>query len=220
MRGIHTLIRGAAILIAAVLQACAGGSSTPARSTTQPDVVVAVLETSKGEITVTLDRGRAPITVANFLSYAGRGDYDGTVIHRVVPGFVIQGGGWTPDLQERAKATAATGRPDAPIKNEWPNGLTNTRGALAMARDEQPDTATREFYINLADNGRLDTARATTGNAGYAVFGRVIDGMDVVDAIAAAPTEPRPETGVTDGSMNNVPIEPVVLVRVVVLPAR
>ncbi len=177
--------------------------------------IYVLIATSKGDITIQLNAWSAPITVTNFLDYASRGECTDTIIHRVVPGFVIQGGGWTADLQDRAKAAAARGQPDKPIKNEWSNGLKNIRGTIAMARETDPDSATREFFINLADNTKLDTARPTTGNAGYAVFGRVIGGMDVVDAIARVPTAPRPDTGVADGSMNNVPLDPIIVKRIV-----
>src|SRR5262249_42591841 len=156
------------------------------------------MDTSMGEIVVELDSAKAPITVANFLAYADRGDYNGTIFHRVVPHWVVQGGGWTPNLKERAKLAAAAGNPDLAIKNEWQNGLKNVRGSIGMARDEGPDTATREFYINLEDHPKLDTAREKNGNAGYAVFGRVVGGMDVVDRIAAIPTHPMKVEGVTD----------------------
>jgi peptidyl-prolyl cis-trans isomerase A (cyclophilin A) len=188
---------------------CAGQSSA-----TDAALVRVRMETSKGDIELELDRARAPVTVDNFLGYVERGAYDGTVFHRVVEDFVIQGGGWTADLKERAKEDAAAGRPDVPIRNEWRNGLKNVRGTIAMARDEGPDTATREFYINVADNAKLDTAREKAGNAGYAVFGRVVQGMDVVDAIRRVPTRAVSVAGVTDGSMNNVPVEAVVVKRV------
>jgi cyclophilin family peptidyl-prolyl cis-trans isomerase len=167
-----------------------------------------------GTIVVQLACVEAPVSVANFLHYADSGAYDGTIFHRVVKGFVIQGGGWTPDLKERAKVAAAAGHPDVPIKNEWQNGLKNVRGTIAMARDEGPDTATREFYINLVDNPKLDIARAKAGNAGYAVFGRVVEGMDVVDRIGAVATRNVDVAGVTDGSMENVPVETVVIRRI------
>ena len=192
--------------------ACAGPSAKSAHAN---EPVLVEVTTTRGPITLELDPAHAPITVANFLYHVRAGHYDGTVIHRVVPGFVIQGGGWTSDLVERAKADAAAERPDALIKNEWQtSGLKNLRGTIAMAREKEPDSATREFFINLADNAKLDTPREVSGNAGYAVFGRVVGGMDVVDAIAAVPTRPRPETGVTDGSMNNVPVEAIVVTRV------
>lgn len=167
------------------------------------------MTTSKGVIVLELDRERAPISVANFLMFADRGAYDGTIFHRVVENFVIQGGGYTPELMERAKRDKEAGHPDVPIKNEWQNGLKNVRGTIAMAREEQPDTATREFYINVADNAKLDTARPQTGHAGYAVFGRVVEGMEVVDAIRHVPTGARPSPDVTDGSLNNVPVLPI-----------
>jgi peptidyl-prolyl cis-trans isomerase A (cyclophilin A) len=169
------------------------------------------METSMGDVVVELDPAHAPVSTANFLKYADSGAYDGTTFHRVVPGFVIQGGGWTRDFTERAKSGAAAGHPDVPIRNEWQNGLKNERGTIAMARDEAPDSATREFYINLKDNPKLDTAREKTGNAGYAVFGRVVSGMEVVDRIASARTHAVDVAGVTDGSMENVPEEPVVI---------
>lgn len=173
------------------------------------------MTTSLGEIVLVLDREHAPITTENFLAHMRAGHYDGTIIHRVVPGFVIQGGGWTPGLVERARLDAEAGRPDTPIKNEWASsGLKNLRGTIAMARETDPDSATREFFINLADNERLDVPREVSGGAGYAVFGRVVRGLDVVDAMATVPTAPRPETGVSDISMNHVPREPIVIMRV------
>jgi cyclophilin family peptidyl-prolyl cis-trans isomerase len=198
------------VLVAMLAMGCAG----PRGVADGGKVVRVRMETSKGDIVLELDRGRAPITVANFLMYVERGAYDGTIFHRVMEKFVIQGGGWTPDLMERAKADAAAGKPDVPIKNEWQNGLKNVRGSIAMAREEGPDTATREFYINVQDNPKLDTAREKTGNAGYAVFGHVVEGMDVVDAIRHVPTHEVNVPGVTDGSMGNVPLEPVVIRRV------
>jgi cyclophilin family peptidyl-prolyl cis-trans isomerase len=164
------------------------------------------MDTSAGEIVLELDRDKAPISVENFLAYAERGAYDGTVFHRVIPTFVIQGGGYDARLIERAKVDAAAGTADKPIKNEWRNGLKNVRGTIGMARDADPDTATREFYINVADNARLDTARETTGNAGYAVFGKVVKGMDVVDAIKSGETYAIPER-----DMKDVPLVPVVI---------
>jgi peptidyl-prolyl cis-trans isomerase A (cyclophilin A) len=207
-----------------VMSGCAGSDSAAgaaARSDrssgggdTAAQLIPVELRTSEGDIRIELDRAHAPITDDNFLKYADAGAYDGTIFHRVVPGFVVQGGGWTADLHERAKDAAAAGHPDVPIKNEWQNGLKNQRGTIAMARDAAPDTATREFYINLVDNPKLDTAREKTGNAGYAVFGRVVHGMEVVDRIGHAPTHPVQVAGVTDGSMENVPAEPIVIYSV------
>lgn len=153
------------------------------------------LVTSKGTIVVELDREKAPITVSNFLRYVEDGFYDGTIFHRVVPDFVIQGGGFTPDL------TRKDTRP--PIINESNNGLSNLRGTIAMARTNDPDSATSQFYINLVDNTSLDYA---PDRPGYAVFGRVIEGMDVVDAIAAVETTTR-------NGFNDVPVENIVIER-------
>lgn len=207
----------------------AAGCQTPPGTQVPSDAreVHVTMHTSAGDIELELDRARAPISVGNFLMHARRGDYDGTCFHRVIPTFVIQGGGWVVDrssggvpasrgftLVERAKLDEAAGRKDVPITNEWTNGLKNVRGTIAMARDAAPDSATREFYINVADNARLDTAREKTGNAGYAVFGRVVRGMEIVDAIKDGATTERPDI-ISDGEgMKDVPIEPVVIERV------
>jgi peptidyl-prolyl cis-trans isomerase A (cyclophilin A) len=165
------------------------------------------MTTSLGDIVLELDPAKAPVTVRNFLAYADKGDYNGTIFHRVHPGFVIQGGGRTPDLTE-----LPSGRP---IRNEWLNGLKNVRGTIAMARETAPDSATREFYINLTDNPRLDLPRDTTGKAGYAVFGRIIAGMDTVDRIRGVEVRHIPEK-----DLQNVPIKPVVIERVVRITAE
>jgi peptidyl-prolyl cis-trans isomerase A (cyclophilin A) len=144
-----------------------------------------VFRTSKGDIVIELDRVKAPISVENFVQYVKDGFYNETVFHRVVAGFVIQGGGFdTKGVQKQTRT---------PIKNEWQNGLKNNRGTLSMARTPMPDSATSQFFINLKDNAALDTPR---GGAAYAVFGKVISGMEVVDAIAAVPCvvkAPNPE---------------------------
>lgn len=205
------------ILTVSLMLACSACSSAPSTSNTpspSPGIIRVSMQTSRGTILLDLDRAHAPISVGNFLAHAAEGDYDNTCFHRVVPGFVIQGGGWTGELIERAKAAEAAGHKDQRIKNEWTNGLKNTRGTIGMARDTDPDTATREFYINLADNARLDTARETTGRAGYAVFGRVVEGMDVVDEIARGKTIDRPDI-LSDGEgLKNVPVEPVMVLSV------
>ena len=180
----------------------AGVAPSPKQSA---KLVYARLSTTMGDIILELNETAAPVTVANFLGYVERHAYDGTIFHRVIGGFVIQGGGYTPDLQERAKVEGGGENKDPKIKNEWTNGLKNVRGSIAMARDADPDTATREFYINVADNPKLDTAREQTGKAGYCVFGRVVVGLDVVDKIRAVKTGPRPDVKVDDGSMENVP---------------
>ena len=136
------------------------------------------LSTSMGDIVLKLDAEKSPITVANFLQYVKAGQYNGTVFHRVIDDFMIQGGGMTPDMQEKPVR--------APIKLEAKNGLSNVRGSLAMARTNVPDSATAQFFINLGDNLRLDAANSADGN-GYAVFGTVVEGMDVVDKIKTVP---------------------------------
>jgi cyclophilin family peptidyl-prolyl cis-trans isomerase len=178
------------------------------------------MDTSAGPLTLALDPLRAPIATGNFLNHAARGDYDNTIFHRVVPAFVIQGGGWTFDpqtrvLSDRSKLAKDSGHADDTIVNEWTNGLKNTRGTIAMAREEQPDTATREFYINVADNAKLDTPRDTTGKAGYAVFGRIVEGMDTVEKIRTGRTEPRPDVTSEEGGLKDVPVDPVRILRVV-----
>ena len=157
-----------------------------------------VIETSKGTIEVQLNREKAPVTVDNFLRYANAGFYDGTVFHRVMPGFMIQGGGFAPDGTQKPT--------NEPIKLESSNGLKNELGTVAMARTIVPDSATSQFFINVADNGFLNYA---PGNDGYAVFGTVTKGMDVVNVIAAVRTSSRGENG-------NWPVEDVVIKRVYV----
>jgi peptidyl-prolyl cis-trans isomerase A (cyclophilin A) len=167
---------------------------------------IATLHTSEGDIVVTLFENQAPKTVRNFVELAegsrewthpGTGAkssdklYDGTIFHRVIKGFMIQGGGMTPDLREKPTR--------APIALESRNGLTNQRGTLAMARTSDPNSATAQFFINVVDNNFLDQARSPDGN-GYAVFGKVIAGMDVVDKIRAVPT-----------GMRDVPRDPVII---------
>jgi cyclophilin family peptidyl-prolyl cis-trans isomerase len=161
-----------------------------------PGNPVVVIDTSMGPITLELYKDRAPVSVANFLQYVRDGHYNGTIWHRVVPGYVIQGGGYTPALVERAT------RP--PIQNEATNRVSNARGTVAMARLRTARSATSQFFINLANNGELDHRGFTPETFGYAVFGRVLEGMDVVDKIAAV------KTGTREG-MENVPTEPVLI---------
>ncbi len=156
------------------------------------------VETSKGTFVIELYPDKAPETVRNFLQYVEDGFYDGTVFHRVVPGFVIQGGGFTAEFKRKPTRPA--------IKNEASNGLGNGRGTVAMARTAVVDSATSQFFVNLKDNGFLDHRDNTPRGFGYAVFGRVVDGMDVVDAIAGV------KTGTVRG-FQNVPLEPVVIVK-------
>ena len=154
------------------------------------------IETNMGDITLSLDSEKAPISVANFLQYVDEGFYDGLVFHRVIPNFMIQGGGMDATLQSKATRE--------PIKNEADNGLGNSRGTGAMARTNVVDSATAQFFINLRDNDFLNHGGR---DFGYAVFGEVTDGMDVVDAIAAV------ETG-NQGPHGDVPVEPVTILKV------
>ena len=154
----------------------------------------ATMETSMGTISLELDDNLAPATVENFVKYAADGFYDGTIFHRVIDGFMIQGGGFTKDMNQKETRE--------PIRNEAMNGLKNRRGTIAMARTMVVDSATSQFFINLVDNGFLDFTAPTAQGYGYAVFGRVTDGLDVVDAIGkvktgfAGPHQNVPETAV------------------------
>jgi cyclophilin family peptidyl-prolyl cis-trans isomerase len=161
------------------------------------------LTTNRGVIVVELEPAKAPVTVQNFLAYVRDGYYDGTVFHRVIPGFMIQGGGLDENLQEKVEGQ----RP--PIKNESDNGLKNEAGTIAMARTSVPDSATSQFFINVKDNGFLDRAQAQD-KVGYAVFGRVVDGMDVVHQIEGVKTTTR-------GIHRDVPVEPVTITDAQVL---
>lgn len=143
-----------------------------------------IIKTSKGDITVELNPAKAPITVKNFLAYVDQKFYDGTIFHRVIRDFMIQGGGLTPDFREKAAS--------APIKNEAGNGLSNARGTIAMARTPEVNSATAQFYINTVDNPGLDHQNNTPDGFGYCVFGKVLSGMDVVDAIARVPVGIKP----------------------------
>ena len=167
---------------------------------------VVKLETSMGDIVIELDKQAAPVTVENFLEYVGARFYDGTIFHRVIRDFMIQGGGLTAEMEEKQTR--------APIVNEASNGLSNKRGSIAMARKPDPDSATCQFFINDADNAPLDYAGSQ--NPGYAVFGKVIEGMDVVDAIAAVRTTTRKSKKGVD--MTDVPVEPVVIKSARVVP--
>ena len=181
-------------------------ATTPAVPVAQPRPRVA-LETSLGRIVLELYPQRAPATVANFLEYARAGHYNGTVFHRAIPGVLVQGGAFTPDLQPKPER--------APVANEAGNGLANTRGTLVAARRPSlPDSAGAQFYINLRDNRGFDRkAPSPPEAAGFAVFGRVIDGLEIADRIAALPTAPRaPFT-------QDMPVLPVVIERTEILPS-
>ena len=155
-----------------------------------------VLDTSHGTIRIELDTEKAPISSQNFLDYVNAGHYDGVIFHRVISNFMIQGGGMTPDMKEKK-----TGKP---IKNEAGHGLKNVRGSLAMARTGVVDSATAQFFINVKDNDFLNHQDETARGFGYAVFGKVVEGMDVVDQIRNVPTGNK-------GPHSDVPVEPVVI---------
>ena len=155
-----------------------------------------------GVITLELDAAKAPKTVANFLSYVGKGHYDGTVFHRVIPGFMVQGGGFEPGMKQKDS--------DAPIANEAQNGLKNANYTVAMARTSDPHSATAQFFINVADNGFLNHTAPSAQGWGYAVFGKVVGGADVVDKIKAV------KTG-RSGFHDDVPKEDVVIEKAVAL---
>ncbi|MCY4027232.1 MAG: peptidylprolyl isomerase [Acidobacteria bacterium] len=172
------------------------GSAGPADAQDHP---VVVLETSLGSMTIELFRDQAPITVDNFLGYVEDGFFEGTIFHRVIPNFMIQGGGLTPTLVEKATRPA--------IRNEAANGLTNDRGTLAMARTPVVDSATAQFFINLVDNPFLNHRGTDPQSYGYAVFGRVTEGLDVLDGIGGVRTQRQ-------GPHQDVPVDPVVITSV------
>jgi cyclophilin family peptidyl-prolyl cis-trans isomerase len=164
------------------------------------------LETSMGDIVIELNRQAAPVTVKNFLGYVEAGFYDGTIFHRVIPGFMIQGGGLTNQMAKKKTRD--------PIINEARNGLSNMRGTVAMARTNDPDSATSQFFINHTDNEVLNYVDES--KAGYAVFGKVTEGMDIVDAIASLKTTTRKNK--KGNSMENVPVEPIIIKSAKVVP--
>jgi cyclophilin family peptidyl-prolyl cis-trans isomerase len=163
------------------------------------------ISTSLGSIRAELYADKAPKTVENFLQYAKAEFYDGTVFHRVIPGFMVQGGGFTAEMEQK--------RTREPIANEAQNGLKNAVGTLAMARTPNPHSATAQFFINVADNDFLNFTAPTQQGFGYTVFGRVTQGMDIVNRIAAVPTGNR-------GGQQNVPLKPVVIQKVRILPSN
>ncbi len=165
-----------------------------------------LLETSMGNIKVELYPDKSPITVKNFLAYVKKGHYDGLVFHRVIRGFMIQGGGFTPDMKEQRPA-------HPPIKNEARNGLKNERGTIAMARTGVVDSATAQFFINVVNNDFLNYANDSPQGFGYAVFGKVIEGMDVVDKIRSVPTG-------NVRMFSDVPKEPVTILKASVVQAE
>src|SRR5690625_2031195 len=181
-----SVLVAAGLVLSAVFPAVAAGQA-------KGDQPMVVFSTNYGDFTLELYPDKAPITVENFLSYVDSGFYDGTIFHRVIPGFVIQGGGFTEDMQQKPT--------EAPIKNEADNGLKNERGTLSMARTSDINSATSQFFVNLKDNAFLDHG---SRDFGYAVFAKVVEGMDVIDKIAAVPTGNR-------AGHQDVPNEPVVV---------
>ncbi|MFJ2385978.1 peptidylprolyl isomerase [Pseudomonas sp. RSB 5.4] len=178
------MLKKLALAAGTVLFAANLMAATPAKA---PHVL---LDTTNGQIEIELDSVKAPISTKNFLDYVNSGFYTNTIFHRVIPGFMAQGGGFTPQMQQKETK--------APIKNEHKNGLANVRGTLSMARTSAPDSATSQFFINVKDNDFLDQGD------GYAVFGKVVKGMDVVDIIVNSPTT-------TKQGMQNVPSDPVII---------
>jgi len=190
------------LLAVAMLVGCSNkGAEVPGRAATpavsEASNPVVVMKTSKGTIEIELEKAKAPLSVQNFLDYVDTGHYDGTIFHRVIKDFMIQGGGFTAAGQQKPTKP--------PIKNEAANGLKNTRGTVAMARTSVVDSATSQFFINHADNAFLDYKDATPQGYGYTVFGKVISGMDVVDAIAAAPKANK------GGAFTDRPVEDIVI---------
>ena len=178
-------------------------AADPPTNPTPPKAQKVIMKTSLGDITVELSPDKAPVTVKNFLDYVEAKHYDGTIFHRVIPAFMIQGGGFTADMQQKPTR--------APIKNEAGNGLKNTPGTIAMARTGVVDSATAQFFINTKENPALDHRDETPAGFGYAVFGKVTAGMDVVKKIEAVPTT-------TKGPHQNVPANAVVIESVRVAP--
>jgi peptidyl-prolyl cis-trans isomerase A (cyclophilin A)/peptidyl-prolyl cis-trans isomerase B (cyclophilin B) len=168
--------------------------TTPAQAVSDAKPVKIVMETSKGTIELELDAAKAPISVANFVSYVKKGHFDGLIFHRVIPDFMVQGGGFTPDMQQKPT--------DANIENEAKNGLKNVKGSIAMARTPNPHSASSQFFINLKDNSFLDYPGQD--GWGYCVFGKVSKGQDVVDAMAAVATGRK-------GPHGDVPVEPIII---------
>jgi cyclophilin family peptidyl-prolyl cis-trans isomerase len=202
-RSNHLIISLATVLLlASPLSQAQEGAKTEEAATATSDHPTAVRKTSMGDITLELFADKAPVTVENFIAYAEAGFYDGTVFHRVISHFMIQGGGMTPDLA--AKPTSE------PIVNESNHGISNTRGTVAMARTSMPDSATSQFFINVQDNANLDYSPLS---AGYTVFAKVTEGMEVVDEIRFVETTSSPP-------YHDVPVEPVIIESVEITTAE
>ncbi len=199
------LARLAPALALAIVSTAALASAPPAPVSLKPPTVKPEVKfvTTEGDFIVKLDPVRAPLTVKNFLEYVRSGFYNGTIFHRVIPGFVVQGGGFTEKYKEK--------KTRKPIPNESGNGLSNLRGTIAMARETAPHTAAAQFYINLADNTKLDPQ---PNRWGYAVFGKVVSGMKVIDDIASVPTGPA------GPFKHDAPQIPIVINKVVLLKGK
>jgi peptidyl-prolyl cis-trans isomerase B (cyclophilin B) len=193
-----TLNRLILAMLLCILPFTAGATEPTA---TGDSTVTVRMQTNKGTIVLELDAGKAPATVANFVEYAKSGFYDGTIFHRVIPRFMIQGGGFQPGMTQKAARD--------PIKNEADNGLKNDLGTIAMARTSDPNSATAQFFINTKDNGFLNHSAPTPQGWGYCVFGKVVEGLDVVQEIE------KVSTG-TSGGHQDVPNEDVVIEKVTV----
>jgi len=194
MKGFLTVLFFSTIFVRAdVIQ---GPIPLDAAASKESKNVQIVIDTSMGAVTAELYPAKAPLTVSNMLAYIDAKFYDATIFHRVIDGFMIQGGGFTRDMIQK--------KTQAPVRNEADNGLRNERGTLAMARTMIVDSATSQFFINLIDNNFLDFKSKTDAGWGYCVFGKVVDGMDVVDKIAKARTD-------MSGRFQNVPVEPIVI---------
>ena len=187
------------ILICGLVFSSSIEASSQSKETAMTSVTI---NTTIGAIHLELDQDKAPITVANFVALANAGYYEGTIFHRIIPGFMVQGGGLTEDMQNKSSGTD-------PIQNEANNGLANDRGSIAMARTMDPHSATGQFFVNHKDNGFLNHTAETAQGWGYAVFGKVTDGMDVVDKLAESPT------GMV-GGYQDAPLEPVTIESVTV----
>ena len=203
----RSLIRSSMVLATTALLGAAAPAAWSQDEVPSPDTAAAetastnprvVLETSKGRILAELFADTSPKTVENFLAYVDAGFFDGTIFHRVIPGFMVQGGGFTPEMDKKPTREG--------IVNESDNGLQNLRGTFAMARTPNPHSATAQFFINSVDNHQLDHP-GSPGAWGYAVFGKVVEGMETVDAISAVPTGSR-------NGMRDVPVEPVIIEKI------
>ena len=187
------------ILICGLVFSSSIEASSQSKETAMTSVTI---NTTVGAIHLELDQDKAPITVANFVALANAGYYEGTIFHRIIPGFMVQGGGLTEDMQNKSSGTD-------PIQNEANNGLANDRGSIAMARTMDPHSATGQFFVSHKDNDFLNHTAETAQGWGYAVFGKVTDGMDVVDKLAESPT------GMV-GGYQDAPLEPVTIESVTV----